>query len=92
MRMELPRCNLKTCLMHSDGNCTSKLYYERCYYTELKNALTTDPVKHGRWKDGKVRGSFAIVCSCCGSSAPIICPLRYCPECGAKMDLKEEEE
>lgn len=44
------------------------------------------PVKHGKWiekqdKDGKTYG----VCSCCGYKQ-YAGHLKYCPECGGKMD------
>ena len=53
-----------------------------------------EPVKHGRWipvTNG--RGGFE--CSICHSYAPsyqdgVEWLSLYCPNCGAKMDLKEE--
>jgi hypothetical protein len=44
------------------------------------------PVAHGKWiekqdKDGKTYG----VCSCCGYEQ-YAGHLKYCPECGGKMD------
>ena len=32
MRIDLPQCNLKTCLYSFDGNCTNKNRYEACEY------------------------------------------------------------
>ena len=32
MRIDLPQCNLKTCLYSFDGNCTNKNRYETCEY------------------------------------------------------------
>lgn len=55
---------------------------------DLKCLPTADvrPVKHGKWivkqdKDGKTYG----VCSCCGYKQ-YAGHLKYCPECGGKMD------
>lgn len=33
MRMELPKCNLKTCHFYFDGNCVSETKYKNCEYT-----------------------------------------------------------
>lgn len=62
----------------------------------FKDLLMSEPtadvqkVTHGRWID---KGHFTSECSCCGS---YVCNgllysthLRYCPNCGAKMDGKE---
>jgi len=36
---------------------------------------------------------FRHKCSICGSSSDKNCPdMKYCPECGARMDLKDPEE
>ena len=55
--------------------------------------LSADLVRHGRWiKPTKINGrSFSIVhCSVCGG---VPCGVdentRYCPNCGAKMDLED---
>ena len=48
--------------------------------------LNTEEEKRGRWG---VKGT-AYGCSICGEGSPA--PIhRYCPNCGAKMDLGEEE-
>lgn len=58
------------------------------------NAPTIDaaPVVHGRWEPLKnLEGMFS--CSLCGDewgSAAKKVPMRYCPSCGAKMDLEED--
>ena len=52
-------------------------------------------VRHGKWIDNGERDRngvpkpFAISCSVCGSSAGNSW-MRYCPNCGAKMDGKGE--
>ena len=56
--------------------------------------IEAEPVRHGRWKDV----SMDTVCSVCGTKfndemywiqGDGMNP-NYCPECGAKMDAKEE--
>lgn len=41
MRIDLPTCNLRYCRYFSDFNCTieSKLRYERCPYTYLRELI-----------------------------------------------------
>lgn len=61
--------------------------------------IEAEPVRHGEWKkrerkwideDGKEWIKFdGIFCSACGNSSP---PYNYCPNCGAKMDGKENYE
>lgn len=50
-----------------------------------------EPVRHGRW--GNKKGGFFefAACSLCGEVAPTagIAP-NYCPNCGAKMDLEDD--
>ena len=52
------------------------------------------PVVHGRWEPLKNwEGMFR--CSLCGDewgAAAKMVPMRYCPSCGAKMDLEEQHD
>ena len=51
------------------------------------------PVKHGRWEPLKNLEGMC-KCSLCGDewgSAAKMVPMRYCPTCGAKMDLEEQD-
>lgn len=59
---------------------------------EIFKATATDmsSVVHGHWKEGTVRGSFALICSECGCDTGVNYDFAYCPNCGAKMDLLEE--
>ena len=56
-------------------------------------AADVAPVRHGRWID---KGEYAVCTECGGRSgtqydgvAPIPLMTQYCPNCGAKMDLKD---
>lgn len=82
------------------GNTNSILY--RQYAVEvLENAPTVDavPIIHGYWidmqEDDATEGMWR--CSVCSSDryfdimTPAECGCYYCPNCGAKMDLKSEE-
>lgn len=67
-------------------------FYDAAAEAENFPAADVKPVRHGRWINKK--GGFWEVaqCSVCGS--PCITagiPPRYCPNCGAKMDLEDEK-
>ena len=60
-------------------------------------AADVAPVRHGRWvNEQMIVGGFAETwacdCSVCGRTQrePLWKP-NYCPNCGAKMDLEEEQ-
>lgn len=60
----------------------------------LVNGLPTadvEPVRHGRW--GKKQGGFweFAACSLYGEKTPTVgITPNYCPNCGTKMDLEDE--
>lgn len=55
-------------------------------------AIDAVPVVHGQWIcDGSKHGSLGGVCSQCYLFFRIAKYYEYCPNCGAKMDAKEEE-
>jgi predicted RNA-binding Zn-ribbon protein involved in translation (DUF1610 family) len=64
----------------------------------IEGAPTVDaePVVHGRWEYSF--GSYSTPkCSCCGWHIPysedsVLDARNYCPNCGAKMDEKEEQQ
>lgn len=60
-------------------------------YEALEKVPVADvaPVRHGHWR-GKPTGRYEVLkCSVCGDCSPTagIMP-RFCPNCGAKMDLE----
>jgi len=87
------------------------IYSDRCYlhgevseceeytvFKRIKSALEREPVRHGTWKEHKVKidGKFTLsipcyLCSECGGymdASPLL--FKYCPYCGANMDGVEE--
>lgn len=57
------------------------------------HAADVAPVVHGRWSESYLVGIDDIKgrnCSECGYTIGEL-PSNYCPNCGAKMDLKEEK-
>jgi DNA-directed RNA polymerase subunit RPC12/RpoP len=91
-------------LMHGTGELTMAEYIEReaaittCktfWHNNLHNALEAfrqtqaadvQPVRHGRW----INHGWNTVCSECGEDYAFA-KRNYCPNCGAKMDLKEDD-
>ena len=58
----------------------------------IKNQDTINNVKHGHWEESKCLDDCFWVCSCCKfPSQAIAAPklYKYCPNCGAKMDMEE---
>ena len=47
-------------------------------------------VRHGTWKHDGSKWKYRFLCSECGYKL-INVPTNYCPNCGAKMDEKEQE-
>lgn len=68
----------------------------------IDNSPTVEPAKHGRWivvSDGYGNGdATAHICECSECKDTIWVYKKatrrwnYCPNCGARMDLKEEAE
>ena len=53
-------------------------------------AADVSPVRHGRWLDSKHKifsNTYDYVCSNCGCDYALA-KYKYCPNCGAKMDLE----
>ena len=46
--------------------------------------IDAKPVNHGKW----IKGTYTSACSECMQRTKHIAA-KYCPECGAKMDLEE---
>ena len=52
--------------------------------------IEAEPIRHGHWDIIYTDNiPYAYRCSLCGTTR--IDKVYYCPHCGAKMDLKEEE-
>ena len=59
---------------------------------DIKNQDTINNVKHGHWEESQCLDDCFWVCSCCKfPSQAIAAPklYKYCPNCGAKMDIAE---
>ena len=56
---------------------------------DLAPTVEAEPVRHGRWVMKNTCGPHTgkLHCSVCGESPRSLCAERYCPNCGAKMDL-----
>ena len=61
-------------------------------FPEYTPAADVAPVRHGRWETNSDRPDSLICPVCkCGFDMWKHDPHNYCPNCGAKMDLEEEE-
>ena len=72
------------------GNYGEIYRTEVVHKEDLDNALTieAEPVKHGRWLfNGMILNRQK--CSVCGFYSDDLQADNYCPNCGARMDLKD---
>lgn len=83
----------------SDGLGICRVIMEDDFKKAIKNMpeniiVDVAPVRHGRWIGAPICGNDNCRCSECGSWHNIHANLRgeimqkYCPNCGAKMDIK----
>ena len=77
-------------------NPIKRAYARAAAIIEQIPATDIQPVKHGVWKFYKNNGIYdTYKCSICKESfelsmdADISQEIRYCPNCGARMDLKD---
>ena len=86
------------------GDAINVLCCKRCYpglfcpdsycvemWDEFEDVERVDavPVRHGRWKDKD--GGIA-TCSVCGDRWGVWSVMKYCPNCGARMDGKDGDQ
>lgn len=79
-------------LLYADKN----LVVDIAYHVNKFPAADVAPVVHGRWvptvlyRDGVINTAY---CSACRCHLPVGCwdHYKYCPECGAKMDITADE-
>lgn len=62
-------------------------------FVENLPAADVAPVRHGRWIPADQTGDCCYTCSECGfeRDAYLLDVGNYCPNCGARMDGKEDE-
>jgi predicted RNA-binding Zn-ribbon protein involved in translation (DUF1610 family) len=67
-----------------------RVYTKMDFCGWLDDAPTVDAVSvvHGRWKDKD--GGIA-TCSVCGDRWGVWSVMKYCPNCGARMDGKDDD-
>lgn len=92
------REHCEECGRYGKKDCDYPSYSARDFCGWLDDAPTVDaaPVKHGRWMENEgFDGDCYYTCSVCHcdwttiDGTPTENNMRYCPECGAKMDLEE---
>lgn len=70
----------------------TEAHYPSWYADKIKNLPSADvaPVVHGRWKLARYTEAPLYLCSECNK--PEYKQHKFCPHCGAKMDLEEPNE
>ena len=83
------------CRNFKDMKCDYCGTADYIYMIEDMPAADVAPVVHGRWID---KGEYAVCTECGGRSGtqydgvePIPLMTQFCPNCGAKMDEKEND-
>ena len=59
------------------------------WFPIMMRELGYEPIKHGRWEE--IDKYHLGTCSVCGDRWGSVEIMRYCPNCGAKMDGGEHE-
>ena len=63
------------------------------YVLDTISAANVAPVQHGRWIERKsfhAEGGISAKCSVCQKNVQYLGnPLKFCPNCGSKMDLED---
>ena len=77
--------NLETMLRNGKFDCI--MNENRCINTDADVA----PVVHGKWVDNGIPDSILSGCCVCGFTCGSS-SFFYCPNCGAKMDKRNESE
>lgn len=65
------------------------------FYKQIQEMPTVDPLIHGKWRKRIglwSQSGYVQICSVCEKQIESLSGnLKFCPNCGAKMDLKETE-
>lgn len=82
------------CDSNEGSRCKNCEYDNWLYSIEIATTIEAAPVVHGRWED--FCGGKMCCCSACKAEFDNTCneihgEWKFCPNCGAKMDLKSEE-
>ena len=87
--------NCRVCELYGECGFTYRSCYERLkdrlaeLEDKIENGELTE-VKHGKWISfSRPQQPWVSACSVCGAASNT--RTRYCPDCGAKMDLEEVE-
>lgn len=79
--------------------CNFAGFKEEIIETAVKKIMEyteAEPIKHGRWGEPNDKGVVSYdkhayaECSVCHTAEYLARGKRYCPNCGAKMDLKDQ--
>ena len=91
-------CLATDCDNYNGVRCRACAYADAMDFIEAIPAADVQPVKHGRWIDHKKferkNCNVCIECSVCNTwfGHDCIPKTKFCPNCGARMDLKDGDE
>lgn len=77
-----------------ENDCPEQATYTKKDAIECVLCMPTidaTPVRHGRWEQGDMYDCGNICSECDYDSAYTPCDMRYCPNCGARMDGGEDD-
>lgn len=79
-------------LFETDPSGKEQIAVLKCSHS-VRELPTADvvPEIHGSWRNSGVPDSMLSACSVCGFGCGAY-SFRYCPNCGAKMDLEESKD
>lgn len=86
----------RTVLLKDLSYCAPELWQDEEYIkTKImkQHAVDAVPVVHGRWikYEPDMHGTEPLACNVCNYLFAQLYPQNYCPNCGAKMETKNEQ-
>ena len=84
-------CLATDCDNYNGVRCVACAYADAMDFIDAIPAADVQPIRHGRWIEETPKHSR---CSCCDVTCliavyPISANANFCPNCGARMDLKD---
>lgn len=79
-------CQLRYGQQYSPERCNTMCDYAKAV---LENKELKCAISHGRWLRTHIGITTKLTCSQCSYEEVYGEPTNYCPNCGAKMDIKD---
>lgn len=94
-------CLATDCDNYNGVRCRACAYADAMDFIDAVLAADVQPVKHGKWEKIEEYGGWGDTyfrCSICGdewdldAGTPVENGMKYCPNCGARMDIIYEDD